>query len=789
MLGDRGWFERSGEDVLPYVGHVRPDVALLNDGSHMAMAHIPGPPYELEDNGVRNTREQLVNTLARHIADDNVTLFVHQVRHPGVAPAPKCRLRSNFARELEAAYSGSLDNRLMVNDWFLSVVVAPRMPMEGRLRRFIAQRWPSRPTVNATTLRQLQDVMHVTLATMKTYGARRLGLRQAGDVPFTEIGEALALILTGRRRAVPLVSGSLAASIYTDRVIFGRRAFEIQTPGKRRFGVILGFREYPSKTRPGMLNELLATPYGVVGSHSFGFLTRAQAQQSLAMKQTQMLNAMDPASSQIEGLIEARDDVASSAVTMGSHHFSLAVYADTLPELDNAVADAMARVTNAGAVVIPEGLGMEPAYWAQPPGNPEFRTRPGVISSRNLAGLASFENFPGGSMQGHWGASLARFRTTGGTAYDYVPHVLDVALTAIFGPTGSGKTALLMFLLTMMEKALVDSGGSVALFDKNRGGELTVLALGGRYLVLRRGEASGLAPLRGLSDTPGAQDFLQTWITGLIRCDGGPALSPEEDRRLARGIRRQLAMPVQMRSIAGLREFLGYADPRGAGARLERWCRGGQLGWAFDNDEDEVRLDTGVVGFDLTQILEHTEVCAPAATYLLHRVGSVMDGRRFVMACDEFRAYLLNPLFAAVVDRFLLTVRKNNGLLILATQQPEHVLESPLGASLVAQCQTKILFPSPTADEAAYIDGLKCTQGEFRQVRTEMVVGTRRFLLKRDSGSAVCEFDLSGMPDLLAVLSGRANTVRLGARIRAELGEDPDVWVPAFRRRYHEARD
>src|SRR5580698_9669885 len=108
------------------------------------------------------------------------------------------------------------------------------------------------------------------------------------------------------------------------------------------------------------------------------------------------------------------------------------------------------------------------------------------------------------------------------------------------------------------------------------------------------------------------------------------------------------------------------------------------------------------------------------------------------MSCDEFRAYLLNPKFASVIDKFLLTVRKNNGMLILATQQPEHVLESALGASLVAQCQTKILYPSPTADRTAYIDGLKCTEGEFRAVREDMAVGTRRFLLKRESGSVIC---------------------------------------------------
>ena len=119
-----------------------------------------------------------------------------------------------------------------------------------------------------------------------------------------------------------------------------------------------------------------------------------------------------------------------------------------------------------------------------------------------------------------------------------------------------------------------------------------------------------------------------------------------------------------MRSLAGLREFLLHGPAEGAGARLERWCRGNALGWAFDGDTDDVRLDASITGFDMTHLLDYEEVCAPAAAYLLHRVASVVDGRRFVMSCDEFRAYLLNPMFAAVVDRFLLTVRKNNGMLI-----------------------------------------------------------------------------------------------------------------------------
>jgi type IV secretion system protein VirB4 len=117
------------------------------------------------------------------------------------------------------------------------------------------------------------------------------------------------------------------------------------------------------------------------------------------------------------------------------------------------------------------------------------------------------------------------------------------------------------------------------------------------------------------------------------------------------------------------------------------------------------------------------------------------------------------------------------------------VLESKLGASLVAQCMTKILYPSPTADRAAYIDGLKCTEGEFKAVREDMALGKRRFLLKRDAGSVICEFDLGDLREYVAVLSGRANTVRFAERLRRELGEAPSAWVGPFMARYHEARD
>jgi type IV secretion system protein VirB4 len=60
---------------------------------------------------------------------------------------------------------------------------------------------------------------------------------------------------------------------------------------------------------------------------------------------------------------------------------------------------------------------------------------------------------------------------------------------------------------------------------------------------------------------------------------------------------------------------------------------------------------------------------------------------------------------------------------------------------------------------------------------------SRRFLVKQGHESVVVELDLHGMDDQLAVLSGRSSTVAILDEIRAELGDDPAIWLPEFHRR------
>jgi type IV secretion system protein VirB4 len=64
--------------------------------------------------------------------------------------------------------------------------------------------------------------------------------------------------------------------------------------------------------------------------------------------------------------------------------------------------------------------------------------------------------------------------------------------------------------------------------------------------------------------------------------------------------------------------------------------------------------------------------------------------------------------------------------------------------------------------------------------------GTRYFLVKQGKDVVVARIDLSGMEDIINVLSGRAETVALLDEIRASVGDDVETWLPIFNRRIKE---
>jgi len=764
---------------LPYARHASDHIVTLDSGALMIAFQLQGAAFETADPRDLNDWHIKLNQTWRNLADDRLAVWHHIVRRE-VQPEVMGGFRSDFARDLSQAYEARLGGRrLFVNELFVTLVLHPgRDPGDraGALMRRLQTARRQDTEVAPEQIKRLEDAARDLEQYLGRYAPRRLGLYQHGDIWCSEPMELVRLVLTGRPGRVPIVYGHLGSAVHTVRVIFGRESLELRDVDAGRYAGVLAIKEYPASTRPGLWNALLSAPFGFVMTQSFAFLSKAAGRSVMERKQNQMVSARDRAASQIDGLSDALDDLVSNRFVLGEHQASVLVYGDTPASLADHLSKARAHLADSGLVVAREDLGLEAAFWSQFPGGFARRTRPAAITSRNFAALAPFHAYPVGKPHGnHWGPAVATLRTTAGSPFYFNFHVGDLGHTFICGPSGSGKTVVQNFMLAQLERF----DAQQLFIDKDRGAEIFVRACGGTYLALRNGVPTGFAPFKALEPSPANRAFLSRLVRTLV-ARPNETLSVPEARAIDEAVAALEALPRERRSLSALRSLLGQSDVGGVGARLERWIRGGPLGWAMDGDDDALSLDARFAGFDMTDVLDHPEVRTPMMLYLFHRIAQRVDGRRLVLDIDEFWKVLGDAAFTDLAQDGLKTWRKQNALMVFGTQSPADALRSPIAHTILEQCATKIFLPNAHGQARDYVEGFGLSEEEFRLIRDELTPESHRFLVKQGHDSVVVELDLKGLDDALAVLSGRSETVALLDRLRAETGDDYADWRGPF---------
>jgi type IV secretion system protein VirB4 len=785
---------------IPYAALVSPEVVLNRSGDYVQTFKFAGLSFESADDDTLNNWHERLNVTWRNIASPNLALWTHLLRRraaPVYAPVPGEGLADRLTRRYQAMLAGET---LMVNELYVTLVYRPVTGAAPSLASKILARGERKAAIAeaAAALEACAKLKHAILASLARYEPEALGIYEFQGRTCSKLLEFFSLLLNGESTRVPLPRSPLDHVLATSRVLFGSEALEYRTASETRYGAMLAIKEYPTPTVVGMFNALLSAPFACVLTQSFAFLNKATSQGLLKRQHARMANAGDFAVSQAEELIDALDALTSNEFVMGDHHLTLQVLLDVkadespavrLRRLNDAVALARALLADTGMTVAREDLALEAAFWAQLPGNFAERPRKAAITSRNFAAMAGFHNFPTGRPSGnHWGEALALLMTSSRSPYFFSLHAADpqdpdggsrkdTGHTFICGPTGSGKTVFVGFLLALLAR----QGVTQVVFDKDRGLEILVRALKGTYLPLKNGVPTGFNPLQ-LEPTPSNVEFLKGWLRSLVR---GRPLSVAEEADLDHALRGTLALDPSARRLSRLIEFTDATRSDGIHARLVRWCESaqGDYAWAFDNPEDSLRtrlLGSALFGIDVTDFLDNEVTRTPVTLYLFHVVRTLLDGRKFVCWADEFSRLLADPAFEQFAKDGLKVWRKLNGVFCAATQSPSDALSSPIARTIIEQTPTKILFPNADAKESEYVEGFGLSEREFKLLKEQLEPGSRMFLVKQGHYSVVCQLDLKGFERELAVISGRASSVERLYRLMEKLGEDPDEWLPEF---------
>lgn len=788
---------------IPYSSHVTKSAVKLANGDFIQTIRMQGAAHESADVQDINSWHDQLNGFMRNIASPNVAVWSHVVRreygeYPGGDFAP------GFCRDFNEKYRQHMaGDRMLVNELYLTIVYRPQPMKAAKLFDMFGSKDPKDLQQRQfDELEALEDVTGAALAALDRYEPELLGCYEHKSIMFSEVLEFLAFLVDGEWRRFPLPRTEINEVLATSRPFFGKGGLmSLKGPTQTQYAGIVTIQEYPSITCPGILNDLLGMSFEFVLSQSFTFLSKPVAVGRMKRQQARMVNAGDVAVSQVEAIDDALDDLTSNRFVMGAHNLGLVIRANDQKSLNDHISEAGAALSDSGMKWAREEAGIAGAFWSQLPGNFDYRVRVGDITSRNFAGFSSFHNYPIGRIRhNQWGDAVTMFKTTSGAPFYFNfhkgeegadakkiakldPNHKDLANTVVIGKSGTGKTVLQMMLLAQTQKFNQPETGKVlscVLFDKDLGASVGVRAMGGRYYPLKNGVASGFNPFQ-MEPTPNNLTFLAMLIKQLVKHDGLP-ITPKQEREIAQAITGVMGAAKHKRRIGAVLEFLDPTDDTGLHIRLARWCRGGALGWLFDNADDTLRLDNcTMVGFDVTEFLDNDETRTPTIMYLFHRIESLIDGRRIPIFLDEFWKLLDDEAFEDLAKNKLVTIRKQDGFLVMFTQSPKQVLKSPIAFAIIGQTATKIFLPNPEADYDDYVNGFKLTQREFEIVKS-LGEKSRQFLIKQGKNSVVAELNLRGFDDELAVLSGNTATSNLAEKLVAELGDDPAVWLPEFHR-------
>lgn len=780
-------------EFVPYSSHVAANVVKTTGGDYMLTWFLGGLPFvgreEWELEHRHNTFNRMLQTLR---APDyvNVAFWVHDVRRRGRINQ-KSSFAQRFNQDMSDEYFSALSGqKVMLNELYLTLIYRPvtsgkafveKTDDIGKLRAMEEQ-----------AIAKVMELAGNVEAVLKDYSPYRLGIYEAANgVAFSETLEFLGYLLNRVAEPVPVLSAPVNRYLPVSKHTFSVKTgdFVVTTPsGGNHYGAILNIKEYPDSTWPGILNGLKYLDFEYVITHSFSPIGRQDALRILDRTKGLMISSGDKAVSQIVELDEAMDQLSSGNFVLGEYHFIIALYAESQASLQQQVAVARAELSNAGFVSAKEDLAVTASFYSQLPCNWRCRTRQANVSSLNFLGLSPLHNFATGKKDRNpWGECVTVLQTTNGQPYYFNFHATHpaedslgekaIANTMVIGKSGTGKTALINFLLSQVQK--YQPSPTIFFFDKDKGAEIFVRACGGNYLALENGQATGFNPFQCERNDRNVQ-FLADLVKVLC---GKLAYTAREDEDIFRAVENILDTPMQLRTMTNFQKSLPNMGDDSLYARIRKWTQGNSLGWVFDNPRDTIDLrKANIIGFDYTDIIDNAEVRVPVINYLLHRLEELIDGRPLIYVMDEFWKILDGKgglkEFAKNKQK---TIRKQNGLGIFATQSPEDALASDIAAALIEQTATLILLPNPNASRTDYMEGLKLTEAEYNVV-VSLDERSRCFLVKQGHSSTVCQLNLRGMDDALAVISASTDNIEILDQVlkatAIETGCEPESLQP-----------
>lgn len=762
------------QEFIPYSSMIDNSIVLTKDYMLLTSFKINGVPFELEDASTIDKDKNILEMILKSFANEPLGFYVHTARHD-IEDRFNSSFENSYLNDVEEKYFNSFEKGSLKNNaLFLTLVFNP---LKTRLEQtsFINSSYQKKKDELLGYKSKMNEYVGRIEQNLKSFKPIKLGVYEENNIKYSSQLEFYNFLISGKFTKVRALNAPINEYLTgaLKNLQFNSDMMQLNfNNDEKKFARAIEIKDYNKETFSGILDTLMNLNINYIMTQSYTTEKKVEAKDSLQKQKKSLEGVEDDAESQIFELEEALDQLVSGDISFGKYHFSLVVFGDTVQETKDNTNKAITVMNEAGFLVTLANIALPATYFAQFPSNFELRPRISMLSSKNYASLIALHNFPKGKRDKNcWGEAITILKTPNKQPYylnlhankgkdDFGKFYLGNSL--LVGESGGGKTALMTFIMAQMQKYnKVNSfpenipdekkKQTTIYLDKDYGALGVILASGGRYINIENGEPTGFNPLM-VENTPVNIKNILNLIKILITRNG-EMITPFDEQRLSNAVtfvmdnfeREERKYGISL-VLENLTEDI--YDANSIKSRLSLWSKGKKFGWVFDNENDILDFpdNIDIFGIDGTNFLDDLEVSPAISYYILWRVLTQVDGRRFVLFIDELWKWISDTRVAQETKNKLKTIRKENGLFIMGTQSVEDVTESEISRAIIEQCSTFFLLSNTKATENDYVQGLGCTTKEFKKIK-EFNPDAYQFLIKRGKENVIASLDLSSIGD------------------------------------------
>jgi type IV secretion system protein VirB4 len=708
--------------ALALWGFVDEHTFLTKGGAVGVVYRVAGADVECLDHPERQVIARRFEQALRQL-DESCRLYEYVIKRPAApiiaAKHPHPIVHDALQRRV-AYFASKADALFELDVYFVVLYESPRLHRQRWNHRFGG--WTAGALSFGATARALDAELRQARATLhhKTLGFA------------TQLVDTIAPVLVGKREAfrffrhllnytswkrdVPALKYDTHLDVYASdsTVECHRDCLRVD----EAYVKVLTMKEPPAKTFAAMLHDVYAVPGPFVACLEWQRLANAAMRRDLHArrrhffnKKVSLVNYLHSHTTPGEMLVDDAataivSDLGQSLTAMEVHgHFfgacslTIALYDRDRSQLDRAVAECAKTFASHDGSLYDESYNLLNAWLAMVPGNHAQNLRRLALLNTNCADLSFlFTLRTGARTSAHLGGAehLAVFETEHRTPYFWTLHHHDVGHVFIQGATGAGKSFLLNFILTHVQKydpvtVIFDLGGSYETLTRRLGGSTWRIGLAHRDFTIN---PFGAPPTRS------HLHFVLSLVRVLLQASGQYVLTLHDDRDLYEAIENVYALDPPHRRLLTLSHLL----PRSLGEKLHRWIEGGPYARIFDNVEDTLTVQQ-LQCFDFEGLEKFPLVLEPLLFCVLHRMSAVVQDPRQaprlkVFVLDEAWRFARDATVRHYITEALKTWRKRNAAVLLATQSSEDFAGTDLLHTVIESCPTKFFLSNPSLDVA-----------------------------------------------------------------------------------------